>query len=284
MSLERDERIGPTAHYNAYVWHRLGLPYADLFVTRRGARLFWTFRLTVEWLAAVSDRIPSMPEYLAIRHLSFEHMLVALQPDRIVEIGAGLSRRGVTWAADRAIRYTEVDLPHMIAAKRKQIERAPPPVRACLDEKLSLVSRNILDAGFSDWLASELAGACRPVVLAEGVLGYFDWAERADIAASIRRGLAAAGGGSFLCDFRTQEDGRETAAAVKVLRAGIRLVTRGRGARGDFATRDDVRAFFQAAGFASSEPFDHVLLPPRLARLPSPARVWHALAASERPA
>jgi O-methyltransferase involved in polyketide biosynthesis len=252
------------------------MPHADLFVTARGARLFWAFRLTVEWMAVLSDRVPSMPEYLAMRHMAIEHELGQIGPDRIVEIGAGLSRRGVTWAADRGVRYTEVDLPHMIAAKRARIERAPQSIRDRLEHTFSLSSHNILDADFSEWLSAELRGASCPVVIAEGVLGYFDWTERAQIAASVQRGLMAAGGGSFLCDFRTEEDGREMAGAMAVLRAGIRLVTSGRGLRRDFATRDDVRAFLKEAGFVSAEPFDPKRLAPSLARKPSPVRVWHA--------
>ena len=68
-----DARIAPTAHYTAYIWHRLGLPYAELFVTPEGRRLFWTFRLAGEWIAAASPSLPSMVQYLELRHRVIDH-------------------------------------------------------------------------------------------------------------------------------------------------------------------------------------------------------------------
>ena len=57
---ERDAKIGPTAHYTAYVWHRLGMPHAGHFVTPTGRRLFWVFRGTLEWTAALSPTMPHL--------------------------------------------------------------------------------------------------------------------------------------------------------------------------------------------------------------------------------
>ena len=45
--------IGLTAHYTAYVWHRLRLPNAEHFSTMKGAFLFWASRLVVEWTSLV---------------------------------------------------------------------------------------------------------------------------------------------------------------------------------------------------------------------------------------
>ncbi len=272
----RDDRIGPTAYYTSYVWHRLGLPYADLFATRRGAALFWSFRLSGEWIATRTPRLPSMMQYLEIRHRLIEHRLGELEPDRVVEIGSGLSRRGITWAADHGVDYVEVDLPHMIAEKQRRIaERAPAALRAKIDGRLRFAEHDVLDAAFADFLAHQLEGAARPVVIAEGLLGYFPLDERTRIASSVRQALARVGGGSFLCDLRAREGGATVAAAATVLRAGIRLVTRGRGAREDFASIEAVRRFFADAGFDSAEPVDQALLP-HLAHVTSPGRIWHA--------
>ncbi|WP_394830618.1 FAD-dependent oxidoreductase [Pendulispora rubella] len=278
---EGDARIAPTAYYTAYVWHRLGMPHAKLFATARGAALFWGFRLAGEWLSLLSSRVPSTVQYLAMRHLAIEHELERMAPDRVVEIGAGLSRRGITWAPEKGIRYIEVDLPNIVKAKHARLAAAPRALRDRLDGRWSLLSFDILDARFGDWLAAQLEGARRPVVVAEGVLVYFDMAERARIVASVRKGLAASGGGAFLCDMRTVEEAGNMALAVNVLRGVIRLATRGRGTRADFPRIDDVRSFFARAGFASAEPVDRKVLPSNLAKLSSPVRVW-AVQSSER--
>lgn len=274
MSDQRDARIGPTAHYTAYVWHRLGMPYAELFATPTGRTMFWGFRAMGEWVAAASRRIPSMTQYLEMRHRLIESTLHDLAPDHVVEIGAGLSRRGITWAADHRVRYTEVDLPHMIAAKRRALDRAA-HVRDRAEDRLTHEARDVLADDFGAFLCDSLARADRPVIIAEGLLGYFGLPERTRIARSVCAGLSAAGGGSFLCDLRAREGGAAVAAAAEVLKAGISLVTRGRGVREDFDSHDDVRAFFADSGFSEAEPVSVESLP-HLADVKSPARVWHA--------
>ncbi len=274
---DRDAKIAPTAHYTAYVWRRLGLPWSELFATTKGAALFWAFRLSGEWIATTTPGVPSMEQYLAQRHLAIEHALEGLAPDLVIEIGAGLSRRGITWALDRGVRYVEVDLPHMTAEKRAAVERSlPEDLRARLGATLDLVSRDVLDDDFGAWLRARVAGAARPVVIAEGLLGYFPRDERLRLARAIRHALAPARG-AFLCDLRAREGGPSIAIGARVLRAGITLVTRGRGAREDFAGLDDVRRFFADAGFLRADPID-LRDVPRAPRVPSPARVWHARA------
>jgi O-methyltransferase involved in polyketide biosynthesis len=273
------ERIAPTAHYTAYVWHRLGLPYAHLFATPLGRRLFWSLRASAEWVAVMHPTLPSMTQYLELRHRAIEHALAEAKPDRVVEIGAGLSRRGVTWAADHGVEYVEVDLPHMIAAKRDAIAaRAPASLRAKLDGRLRHEAVDVLSREFAAWLAGVLAGAERPVVIAEGLLGYFPLDERSEIARAVAEGLRAAGGGTFLCDLRAREGGRAVAVGAKLLRGAIWLATRGRGAREDFASHDAIRAYFREAGFVSAEPVSTERATPELTHLRSPARVWRARA------
>lgn len=275
MSNERDARIAPTAHYTAYVWHRLGLPHAELFATDEGRRLFWSFRFAGEWIAAAAPRIPSMMQYLELRHRSMELALDGIEPDRIVEIGAGLSRRGLTWAADRRVPYLEVDLPHMIEAKAARLLRATPAVRKRAEGLLEQASFDVLDPGFAGFLAERLAGSERPAVVAEGLLGYFPMHERLAVARSVAAALTEVGGGDFVCDLRADEGGRQVAAAARALKLGIRLATKGRGSREDFTSIGAVRAYFADAGFVDALPVDTAALP-HLTHLRSPGRVWVA--------
>jgi O-methyltransferase involved in polyketide biosynthesis len=277
MDPERDVKIAPTAHYTAYVWHRLRLPHAELFATERGRRLFWTFRSSIEWVVAAHPRLPSMVQYLELRHRAIEHALDEHQPDRIVELGAGLSRRGITWAADRGVRYIEVDLPHMVAAKREIIaERASASLRERAAERLEHVAVDVLSDQFETWLGETLAGAARPAVIAEGLIGYFDPDERLHVAGAIANALRTSDSGIFLADLRSSEGGRTIAAAAKILRGAIWIVTRGRGARTDFESSDAVRSFFRAAGFRTAEPISIERATPHLKKLTTPARVWRA--------
>lgn len=273
---ERDAAIAPTAHYTAHVWQRLGLPYASVFATKEGARLFWGLRLLGEWVTLLTPGVPTMVEYLAQRHLLIEAALDDLGPDRIVELGAGLSRRGVTWAVDRSVPYLEVDLPHMVRAKQSALDlHLPPRLRADVRARLELASFDVLGADFPDWLTARFGAARRPVVVAEGLVGYFAPEERARLATGIARALAGVGGGAFVCDLRSNEGGRAIARARHGLELGIKLVTRGRGSRADFASADEVRSFFARAGFRDAAPIEPTRVP-RVAQIPSPARIWVA--------
>lgn len=275
---ERDAAIAPTAHYTAHVWKRLGLPYASLFATREGARMFWGLRLLGEWVTLLTPRVPSMVEYLAQRHLLIEAALDDLGPDRIVELGAGLSRRGVTWAVDRRVPYLEVDLPHMVRAKQSALDlHLPPRLRGDVRARLELASCDVLADDFAGWLAERMGEARRPVVVAEGLVGYFAPDERDRLAAAIATALRQAGGGAFVCDLRSNEGGPAIARARRGLELGIRLVTRGRGSRTDFDDADAVRRFFARAGFSAAAPVDPARVE-SVAKIPSPARIWVARA------
>jgi O-methyltransferase involved in polyketide biosynthesis len=275
MAKTRDERIGPTAHYTAYVWYRLGLPHAELFATPEGRRLFWGFRLAGEWLAAASPNVPSMVQYLELRHRLIDRALVDLRPDRVVELGAGLSRRGVTLAR-RGVPYVEVDLPHMIREKTRRIELgADEALRDAVRARLRLVPMDVLDADFLPFLTATLEGAKRPVVVAEGLLGYFPMPERAQLVGDVCAALGAAGGGALVCDLRTREGGLRATAQSSVLQLGIRAATRGRGAREDFADHASVARFFEAAGFDETAAEETSSLP-RLGHLRSPNTVFRA--------
>jgi len=274
MSLDR---IAPTAHYTAYVWHRLGLPYASLFATPTGRSLFWSFRAVGEWMAAAHPTVPSMTQYLELRHRSIEHALEQMGPDRIIELGAGLSRRGITWAVDRDVDYLEVDLPHMVEIKRAVIAaKAPSAVRERCAVRLRHEAFDVLGDDFEDWLAGQLAGASRPAVIAEGVIGYFEMSDRRRVLRAIARALSRVGGGTFLCDLRAREGGRTVAAAAKLLRVGIWLVTRGRGTREDFESTRAIREMFSESGFVDAAPVPVESAVPKLSRIRSPARVWRA--------
>lgn len=271
-----DDKIAPTAHYTAYVWHRLGMPHAELFATPLGAALFWGFRVAGEGaLPRLAPGVPSMQRYLELRHRGIERAVEAIAPDRIIELGAGLSRRGVTFAS-RGIAYVEVDLPAMTALKQRLIEaRASAALKAQIASKLTQLAADVLDERFERELASLVRGAERPVVIAEGLLGYFARPDRERLVRSIARALD--GRGALVCELRTAPADAAVAGAVRVLKGGIRLVTRGRGTREDFADHDDVRRFFLDAGFAEAKP-----LAPLEPSIRTPARVWRAATHPDR--
>jgi O-methyltransferase involved in polyketide biosynthesis len=273
------ERIAPTAHYTAHVWRRLGLAHAELFATPTGAALYWLFRATAEWMTVLSPRVPSMVQFLGYRHLLIDSELGRIAPDCVVELGAGLSRRGVTWAVDRNARYVEIDLPAMIAAKRRLLARASTAVRTAAGLRLELVAADVLAPDFADVLSAALERSSRPVVITEGLVSYFAMDARERLFEVVAAALARRGGGSVLCDLHTKERQHRVATATRVLKLALRTATGGQGAKAPFDDLAHVSRFFCGVGFdsvARLDAHDHVDEEPRLAKLFSPALVIHA--------
>jgi O-methyltransferase involved in polyketide biosynthesis len=275
-SVPANDRIGPTAHYTAYVWHRLGFPHADLFSTRTGAALYWAFRGAAEWINVLSPGFPSMLGFLEYRHLLIDNQLSRLRPDCVVEVGAGLSRRGVTWAVDLGTPYIEVDLPAMIALKRRRIDEAPQAVQDAARQRLALVTADVTADGFDDLLFQHIEGAERPVVIAEGLVSYLEMDGRRKLFEAVTVAFRRGAGGHFLCDLHTKDAQKQVATAMRVLKLATRTITRGQGTRPPFEDLEHVRGFFEETGFAAVERIeakDHVEDVPRLAKLHSPAHV-----------
>lgn len=275
------DKIGPTAHVTAYAWYRLGMPYAHLFVTREGAAMYWAFAGTVGHLGKRLFKLPTLVEWLEFRHRLIEAQLELLNPDRIIEMGAGLSRRGITWVLDRGVRYTEIDLPHMSEAKRRMLDDAPGRVRRAVREgELQLRSTNILAPSFADELAELLAGAERPVVLSEGMIDYFDLDDRQTLLENLVAGFREAGvGGHYLTDLQCADRERKFGPAPMVLRQAIRLATGGQAPARPFRDLEHVDRMFALAGFDHGQelkPKPLAELEPRLHRLKSPTSVWLA--------
>ena len=277
------EKIGPTAHATAYAWHRLGMPYAQLFTTREGAAMYWSFAAATQLPASLFE-FPTLLDYLEFRHRMIETQLRRLEPDRIIELGAGLSRRGLTWARDHGVPYVEIDLPHMSAAKRARVEAAPRAVRSVLDEGLlELRSTDILAPGFGEELRELVREAERPVVVSEGMLDYFSIPEREQLASNLARGLRARGG-HYITDTQRADRERRVAPAAKLLRGAIRMVTRGQGAMRPFNNLDHIEHTFALAGFAEGrelKPRELASDEPRLGQLRSPTTIWLGRVAPE---
>lgn len=271
--------IGPTAHYTAYVWRRLGLPYAEHLATPTGAALYWGFFALGEWTTRVVPGVPTMRNYLAYRHLLIDALVEELAPDRLVELGAGLTPRTVQWALDRGIDTIDVDLPEMIDVKRRALAGMPAPLRQRLGERHRLLGLDVLDAAFDGRLAAALAGAERPVVVAEGLVSYFDLEARRAMFGAVARALRAVGGGAFIVDLHTAVAQARVGGATRALRTAIRALTRRSHALDPFA---DAAAYERAlvdAGFDGCRELDAadwVRQRPALAGLHSPAHVVHA--------
>lgn len=184
-------RVSPTAWATAHVWARAGFEGAARFDTPRGTRLMGALRaLTFAAGPLLPPPVRHLEEGLIARHHAFEDRLAQLAPRVVLEVGAGLSARGLARAAaDPALTWIEGDLPQVVAFKRGLLGADTPP-------NYHLVPIDLLGEG----VALPVPAPPGLVVLVEGVVDYLDHAEKARAFRNLADLLRAAGGGTWLLE------------------------------------------------------------------------------------
>ena len=222
--------LSVTALYTSQVWAWGGLPCADLCTTPDAKRVF-----DVTNLALRLARKPPLHIALLHRHLMIEHLLHEAGAHHVVELAAGLSTRG---ARHGELDYTEVDLPAMIATKRRLLERSERG-RAAL-ARLRLVEGDVTAMDLAP-----LAGSDRPLVIAEGLCMYLRAPVRRDLFAKV-----AAVASTLVFDLVPTEDEPRPGVTGRLLEAAMKRFTGGQAFERDAHTRAQVLDELRAAGFA----------------------------------
>jgi hypothetical protein len=144
-----NRRVAPTAYFTAQAWIAAGFPNAELFDTPEGRLLFGSARRLIGHLGRIAPSLPWHLEFLYLRHRAFEARLRELEPTFVLEVGAGLSSRGLTLARQWPDTiYVEVDLEGVVLEKNRRLTTTPLP------ENYSLAACDLLDPMFVRTLPS----------------------------------------------------------------------------------------------------------------------------------
>lgn len=246
-------RISPTAHYTGYVWYRNGLSHPSL-ATRQGRLLFHGLQPAVRLGARFFTGGLTLETFLLQRHRLLDHLLDAAISDgrvgQVVELAAGYSPRGYHFVRrhpDRLARYVEADLPHVVARKRRLLDRSGLIAdRHQLTPVDALASDGplTLEALFGD-LDPDLGVA----LITEGLLPYFDRATVESLWARFATELGRFPHGLYLSDVYTEEDAYSVPLARAFQRA-LSVVARGQ-VHLHYETGAEAEEALSAAGFAS---------------------------------
>lgn len=272
-------RIAPTAHFTAQVWHRAGFAYADLFDT-------WTGRLGYEAARSMlaSLRLWSSPaghglDFLRLRHQWMEQRLRALKPALVFEIGAGLSSRGLALAVEQPqITYVELDLPAVVASKRRYLGAVscPPNYR--------LQALDLLAEDFGPRAAALADTPCQPcVVVSEGVCDYLDFADKNRAWRHIAALLRAAGGGHYLLEVHPRTALRAFGPSAGAILELLACITGGDFEQRLFANVDDALDTLMRCGFDAVTVVDPASLSPGSFPVPERGRFFELLEARVEP-
>lgn len=223
--------LSVTALYTAQVAVWAGLPCSELLATVDGKRVFDVTNAALGVARLVRPDLPALRYTLLHRQLMIDHLL-GEQVGSVVELAAGLSRRGAANCHDRG--YTEIDLPAVSAKKRELLERSVEG-RAVLD-KLTLIAGD----------ATEIELPASDIVIAEGLVMYLDAAARQRLFAHVRAPR-------FIFDVVPIEEEPPPGRIGRLLERGMKRSTGGRSFERDLRTRDQVRDELHTAGFVDVE-------------------------------
>ncbi len=143
--------LSVTALYTSQVWAWGGLAGAELFATVDGKRVFDVTNAALGAASVLkSDAVP-LRYALLHRHAMIDHLLRGAPAPEVLELAAGLSRRGAAFSADPARHYTEVDLPPVIARKRELLARTAAGQAVLARPNLALVGADVETAALATW-------------------------------------------------------------------------------------------------------------------------------------
>lgn len=169
---------------------------------------------------------------------------------RVLELGAGLSFRGVAMTADPSLRYVATDLPELTELARSLTEdvpelRAAVPGRDVVFESLDVLEPDDFVACTRHFDAGPLA------VVNEGLLGYFSREEKAVVAANVRSLLERFGGVWVTPDLPTREQlARAERPATRAAHEAVERSTARKFSDNVFEDLDEMKDFFRDLGFS----------------------------------
>jgi O-methyltransferase involved in polyketide biosynthesis len=231
--------LSVTALYTSAVWAWAKLPCADLLASADAQRVFGVTN------AALALRRGTPLRYALLhRHAMIDHIVRDAKPAHVLELAAGLSCRGAALTADPQLHYIEVDLPHVIAHKRRLLSRSDEGRAVLARPTFSLVAGDVTAIPLEPLIAD------RTLVIAEGLVMYLDGPARRALFDKL-----APLADQLVFDLTPASEEPAAGWSGRVLEAAMKRFTGGKTFERDARTREDVVAELRAAGFAEAEAF-----------------------------
>ena len=183
---------------------------------------------------------------LAHRHAMIDHLTSHEEPDRVLELAAGLSRRGLSMSENPALTFVEVDLPHVMSKKEALIIRNS---RVSMPDNLVWIAEDVRTFD----LRHHLADSSRRVVISEGLVMYLNAVEQASLWSRISEALRSLGGGIYLFDFVPTSEQPQPGMIGRILEWLMKRWTQGKAFERDERSRENVRQALLKSGFDQVE-------------------------------
>lgn len=237
--------LSVTALYTSAAWSWGGLANADLFDHPDARRVFRVVNTVLTVTRPFTGVESPLPIALLHRHTLIDALVRSSGARRVLELAAGLSRRGVTFSSDPGIEYVEIDRAAVLAKKRRLLERTSFG-RAALARSNFRLAEGDVQAMSLDAVCPTDGGSL--FVIAEGLMMYLDAVAQRSLAESIARRLAD-GGGKFVFDFVPPSELPRPGNVGRGLGWMMKRFTGGKGFASDVRSRDEVAADLSTCGF-----------------------------------
>ncbi len=252
--------LSVTAKYTSATWAFGKLPNADLLVTPDAERVFRTVNGALKITRAFTGA-PDLCASLLERHRILDELVLASGCKHILELAAGLSRRGITMTEDPRVKYIEVDLPDVVDAKRAILESTERGRNALARNSFVIEKGDVASID----LESFFADSAEPLfVIAEGLLMYLDETAQNKLFRDVSRRLEKHGG-CFAFDLVPTSEQKKPGVVGNALGRAMKMFTKGATFVRDTRTRLDIANELRSHDFDSVE-----LIDPRPARAGDP--------------
>ena len=183
------------------------------------------------------------------RHKLLNKLIRQTGINQVIEIAAGLSTRGLELSADPEIDYVEVDLPAMMADKRKIIDSLEKKKVIEARSNLRMQDGNALDLGDLERAAAGFDPG-RPIVVAnEGLLRYLSFPEKEQYVRNVQSLLSKFGGVWITADISLPKVVYKEDDVMTVRRQRLTEITGKDITNNLFKDEDDAKKFFEGLGF-----------------------------------
>ncbi len=191
--------ISPSALSLLLMKAQSSIPYA-----KEAATVLWGEAAPSELCdALVAENARRRLRHFVSRYRSLDQLLGESGLMNVLELGAGLSFRGLELARTTTAFYIDTDLPNIVTLKSELIDKLP--AHALLGT-LRVQALNALDAAAFHATVTEFPAG--PIAIAnEGLLVYLDPQEKAQLASNVRTALQARGGLWLTADVYIQNPG-----------------------------------------------------------------------------
>ena len=225
---------------------------SSIAFAKEAAQLLWGESVPAELAHALAaENARRRLRHFESRYRSLDRLLAEAAHSRVLEIGSGLSFRGLELARNSEIFYLDTDLPNIALLKAELIAKLHPgPLTGTLRvQPLNALDNNAFHAAVDEMPPGPLA------IANEGLLVYLDDQEKARLASNVRTALLARGGVWLTADVYVQNPGG-SAPTVGYGRSR-EFLDKHRVEQNKFCDWDAAERFFTDSGFTIIKKLAH---------------------------